>query len=412
MTIKRKPTAVVVIPTFNEAGTIGRLISHLFDVTCPDIKNWNCKLLIVDGRSPDGTALVVAEKQKSYADLDLLVEEKKEGIGAAYVKGFRRAMEKHHADVLIEFDGDFQHPPEAIAVMLGEIERGADYVLGSRKIEGGAYPEGWGFKRLFFSKAGGFLARLILFFPMNTFFKVTDATTGLKASRVKGFVDQLDMDRLYSRAFGYKLEFLFNMIRLNANVVEIPLRFRNRDTGASKITSGTPADIFRTAILLRLQDPTTQRFLKFAVVGFVGFIINVVALELFRKTSAIGSLAGFFNKYGHIRGLAVLSNKSAWAAGFAAEIAIISNFVMNNFWTFSFYKITHAPKFIFKLFQFNMTSCGAIIIQFFIIGFAVMIFGDTSLVRKAALVFAVVFLIIPYNWTIYNKIIWRKKIKR
>ncbi len=69
------------------------------------------------------------EKQKQYHGLDLLVEEKKEGIGAAYVKGFRRAMRKLKADVIIDFDGDFQHPPETIAALLGEIDKGADYVL-------------------------------------------------------------------------------------------------------------------------------------------------------------------------------------------------------------------------------------------------------------------------------------------
>ncbi len=409
---KGKPVAVVVVPTFNEAGTIVHLISHLLEITFPGIENWNCKLLIVDGRSPDNTASLVQEKLESYANLDLLVEEKKEGIGAAYVKGFRRAMEKHHADVIIEFDGDFQHPPETIEVMLAEIKKGADYVLGSRKIKGGAYPKRWGFKRLFFSKTGGLLTRLILFFPMRTFFNVTDATTGLKASRVKGFVDQLDLGRLYSRRFGYKIEFLYRMIGLNAKVVEIPLKFQTRNAGESKITAQTPGDIFKTAFLLRLHDPTTQRFLKFAVVGFIGFIINAVALELFRKTSLTENLAQFFNKYAGLRGLAVLSKKTAWAAGFAAEIAIISNFIMNNFWTFSINKETRLFKFIFQLIQFNMTSCGAIVIQFFVIGFAVMIFGDTSLVRKAALAFAVVFLIIPYNWTIYNKIIWRIKRKR
>lgn len=406
---KGEPVAVVVVPTFNEAGTIVHLISHLLDLTFPGIENWNCKLLIVDGRSPDNTASLVQEKLKSYANLDLLVEEKKEGIGAAYVKGFRRAMEKHNADIVIEFDGDFQHPPETIGTMLAKIEKGADYVLGSRRIKGGSYPKGWGFKRLLFSKAGGLLIRFILFFPTRTFFKVTDPTTGLKASRVGGFVDQLDLDHIYSRRFGYKIEFLYRMIRLNAMVIEIPLKFQTRDAGESKITSQTPGDIFRTAILLRIKDPVTKKFLKFVVVGTSGFIINLLALELFRKTSFIQNLALLFERYSDVWGISVLSRKSAWAAGFAAEIAIISNFLLNNFWTFSLNKITNVIRFFVKFFQFNLTSCGAIVIQFFVVGFAVLILGDTSLVRTVTLAFAVIFLIIPYNWTIYNKIIWRKK---
>jgi dolichol-phosphate mannosyltransferase len=406
-----KPTAVVVIPTYNESATIGRLLDHLFDITFPKIKKWNCKILIVDGKSPDNTAEIVHRKQNDYPNLDLLVEEKKEGIGAAYVKGFRRAIEHHKSDVIIEFDGDFQHPPEAIALMLDEIDKGADYVLGSRKVKGGSYPKGWGFKRLLFSKAGGLLARFILFFPMKTFFEVTDPTTGLKASRVNGFVDKLNFGHLYSRRFGYKLEFLYGMNKHKAKIVEIPLKFQSRDAGESKITSNTPLDILWTAILLRLKDPVTLKFLKFCVVGFSGFVLNVVALELFRKASFVVELSEFFNEYADVRVLAILSKKSAWAAGFAAEIAIISNYLMNNFWTFSVDKITKVLRFISKMVQFNLTSFGAIIIQFLVIGSATMIFGDTSLVRKLALVFSVVFLIIPYNWTVYNKLIWRRKKK-
>ena len=110
--------------------------------------------------------------------------------------------------------------------------------------------------------------------------------------------------------------------------------------------------------------------------------------------------------------IAILRNPSAWSAAFAAEIAIISNFVMNNFWTFRTARIVKPFKFLFKLFQFNMTSFGAVFIQFAVIGFATLIFGDTPLVRKISLVIAVVFFIVPYNWIVYNKIIWRIKARR
>src|SRR3989338_5778059 len=143
----KKPVAVVIIPTYNEAATIGEMIDYLFTKTFPGIKDWDMKLLIVDDTSPDGTYKVVRAKQKQYKNLFLSLSKDKAGIGGAYVRGFKYSMKELSADVIIEFDGDFQHPPETIPVMLAEIDTGADYVLGSRKIKGGSNPQGWGFKR-------------------------------------------------------------------------------------------------------------------------------------------------------------------------------------------------------------------------------------------------------------------------
>src|SRR3989338_7303726 len=139
----KKPVAVVIIPTYNEAATIGEMIDYLFTKTFPGIKNWQMELLIADDTSPDGTYKVVRAKQEKYKNLHLTLSAKKAGIGQAYVRGFKYAMKELSADVVIEFDGDFQHPPETIPVMLGEIDKGADYVLGSRKIKGGSNPKGW-----------------------------------------------------------------------------------------------------------------------------------------------------------------------------------------------------------------------------------------------------------------------------
>lgn len=383
--MNKQKNAVVVIPTYNESETIGKMIDHLFSVTFPESPTWNCKVLIVDAKSPDGTSEIVKEKQKKYSNLDLYIEEKKEGIGAAYVKGFRRAMEKLDADVVIEFDGDFQHPPEAIPVMLGEIDKGYDYVLGSRKIKGGSNPKGWGFKRVFFSEVGGLAARFILFFPTKKFFSITDPTTGLKASRVDGFVNKMKMDNLYSRSFGYKLEFLYQMVNLGAKVKEIPLKFQLREAGESKIASGTPKDILRTTILLRLNDPKTQSFIKFGVVGFVGYLVNALGLELFYY---LGLTAGI-------------------AAALGAELSIISNFTWNNLWTFSSKKISGVANIVKKFLAFNLTSAGAVIIQFIVVGLGTKFFGDQW--RQILLIIAIGFFIIPYNWLMYNKFIWKKK---
>ncbi len=382
---QKKPVAVVIIPTYNEAKTIGKMVKYLFRRTFPMIKHWQMKLLVVDDTSPDGTYKIVQKLQKKYPDLYLYLNPRKMGIGYAYVMGFKYAMKELNADVVIEFDGDFQHPPDTIPAMLKEIEKGADYVLGSRKIPGGSVPKAWGFKRKLFTYVGGFVARLILFFPSKAFWQITDPTTGLKASRVKGFVDRLDMDHLYSYKFGYKLEFLYKMVKLGAKVKEIPLKFQLRRAGESKIAPDTAKDIFRTVILLRWHDQTTQSFLKFATVGFIGYLVNAVGLEIFYR-------------------LGLAPN---WAAAAGAELAIISNFTFNNIWTFSYKKITGLRAVITKFITFNLTSAGAVVIQFFVVGWGTKLTGDQW--RQLWLVIAIVFFIVPYNWLMYNKIIWRKQ---
>lgn len=247
--------AVVVIPTYNEKATIGAMIDALCLEVFPKISNWECHLLIVDDTSPDKTYEIVKNKQKKFSNLHLYLNPTKAGIGNAYVKGFKYAMRELKADVVIEIDGDFQHPPRDVIKLLKEIDNGADYVMGSRKIKGGSIPNGWGLKRVFFSQMGGFVARLVMFFPLKLFWLVTDPTTGLKASRVNGFVDRMDMDHLHSLKFAYKIEFLFQMVALGAKIKEIPLKFQLRHSGVSKIDTDTAMDVFKTAAALRLENP-------------------------------------------------------------------------------------------------------------------------------------------------------------
>lgn len=392
--MEKLPVAVVVIPTYNEAGTIGEMIDTLCGKIFPQIKDWSCKLLVVDDTSPDGTYKIVEKKQKQYPSLKLYLNPTKAGIGGAYVKGFKFAMKELKADVVIEFDADFQHPPKDIPVLLDEINSGYDYVLGSRKIKGGSNPKGWGFKRVFLSEVGGFVARFVLFFPGKYFFKITDPTGGLKASRVKGFVDTIDMDHLYSRSFGYKLEFLYKMTKLGAKVKEIPLQFGLRTKGESKIEPKTAKDIFRSVFLLRWHDPTTQKFIKFGCIGLFGFIINKIGLDLFSNSlSNLIKTVGFRNFIGN---------------ALAAEVSIISNFTLNNLWTFKNEKLVWGKTMIEKFITFNLSSViSGIVIPSIIIGTGTQIFGDQY--RFLFLVIAVFFFTVPLNWFIYNLVIWKKK---
>ncbi len=387
-------TAVIVIPTYNEADNIGRMIDHLCTKTFKDIKakkglsqNWTMKILVVDGNSPDGTGKIVEKKAQKYPHVYLYTETSKDGIGAAYLKGFNYAIKKLKADFIFEFDGDYQHPPATIPIILRYLEEGFDHVIGSRKIEGGSNPKGWGFKRLFFSEVGGLAARFIMFFPFKRFWQVTDPTTGLKATRVKGFVDQMDMNynrHLLTKSFGYKLQLLYEILKMGAKFKEIPLQFKVRNAGQSKIEPQTAKDIFRVAFLVRWHDDFTQRFLKFGTVGFVGYLINATFLAFFSRRWSIEWLAWLLS----------------------TEMAIISNFTLNNLWTFKKNKISGLVPIIKKFLQFNLTSAGALLIQTTAGTIGVNLIG--SQYRQLLLPFIIVFLVLPYNWMMYNKVIWKK----
>ena len=398
---KQTQTAVVVIPTYNEADNIGAMIEHLSTKTFPDILakkggltfDWNMHILVVDGNSPDGTGDVVKKYAKKYKNVYLLTETSKDGIGAAYLKGFKYAMDKFKADFVFEFDGDFQHPPQTISVMLKKMEEGYDHVIGSRKIKGGSNPKGWGFKRLFFSEVGGLTARFILFFPFKNFFKVTDPTTGLKVTRVKGFVDKLDMDysHLLTKSFGYKLQLLFETLKMGAKYTEIPLNFQVRNAGESKIEPQTAKDIFKVAFLLRWQDEFTQKFLKFGIVGGIGFVVNIVGGRIFKNL-----LSSFVESVSLLNGI---------ANTLAAELAIISNFIWNNLWTFSKEKITDSKQLASIFLTFNASSAiTGLAIPFIVISLLTSLFGDYFLIYQVIAIFG---LTIPLNWFVYNKIIWK-----
>jgi dolichol-phosphate mannosyltransferase len=380
------------------------MIDYLNTKTFPGIQakkdgltfDWDMKLLIVDGNSPDGTAKIAQESAKKYDNTFVYVEEKKEGLGAAYAKGFKYAVDKLTADFVFEMDCDFQHPPETLPSMLKAMEDGYDYVIGSRKIKGGGEPEGRDFFRTLLTEGGGFLARFILFFPFKHFFDVTDPTTGLKVTRVKGFVDQMDLSptHFYSKKFGYKAQWLLETLDMGAKFKEVPLKFENRTSGESKFESDTSKEFLISCIKTRFYQPFVQKFLKFGVVGGFGFIINLVGLKLFN-----GLYKNFPWQIGVINFLANAT---------ASEFSIISNFTFNNLWTFSQDKITSINDLVSKFLTFNLSSIfGGIIVPSLIIGLGTQIFGDQY--RTLFLFIGVFGFTIPYNWFVYNKFIWKKK---
>lgn len=370
---------VVIICTYNEAESTPRMIEALAKVF-PQIKNHEMLALYVDDSSPDGTAKIVQECQAKYKWLHLLVNPQKGGLGAAYAAGMTYAMAKLNADYLMEFDGDFQHPPEYISQLVEQIDKGYDYVIGSRYVPGGSIPKSWGLARSLLSVVGNLVARILLILP-----KVHDVTTGFKLARVKGFMDQFDFNTLISKQFAYKVQLLFYMVNKGAKVVEVPFAFAPRTSGESKIIKNEMKETLRVIFLLQLRNPKILKLIKFGTVGFTGYIVNASTLYLFTK----------------------LQFSSVWAWGLSTELAIINNFVFNNIWTFKEQQIKGLGSLLAKFMQFNLTSSGGWLIQVAVGWITDILLGPGY--RQIVLPLSIGFIIMPYNYLMYTLVIWQKK---
>jgi dolichol-phosphate mannosyltransferase len=322
---------------------------------------------------------------KKYSNLTLFLEEKKGGLGAAYKKGMKYAVDKLGADAVIEMDADFQHDPKYILDLVEKFDQGYDYVIGSRFVKGGSVPKEWDLYRKFLTFGGGLFSRAVLFFPNIN--KVKDVSTGLKLTRVKGVLDKVDFGKV-ANGFYYKTQILYQIVNMGAKVVEVPMQFKLREKGETKMGFNTVIGTFKAVIILRLTEPKTLRFIKFGTVGFIGYVVNA-------------SFLSFFSKIG-------FQEWASWAA--STELAIISNFTFNNFWTFKSDKISGSKKLVFKFLQFNLTSAGALVIQTAVGTLGVIIFGAQY--RQLLLPFIILFLVLPYNYFMYNAVIWKTGKKR
>jgi dolichol-phosphate mannosyltransferase len=356
----------------------------------------------VDANSPDDTGKIVKEKMKKYKNLHLLSKEKG-GLGADYIAGFKYAWHKLHADAVMEMDADFQHPPRFVAPMVEAYLGGADYVIGSRYIPGGSVPSEWAASRKAISFFGNLFIRLVWLS-----LKLHDLTTGFRLTKVEGVLDKIKLDKIREqKRFAYKVDLLYQSIKNAKNIREVPLQFASRTMEQSKFNFKEMIVTFKLAIIIGIEKKI--RFIKFAVVGFIGFIVNALGIEIFRRMGFTNSLAELSAPFIGVPVLQVFTTPTSWAAALGAELAIMSNFTLNNIWTFAEKRIGlgEPRKLIKKFLEFNFTSLGAIVIQFGVVGGAVVALGDTAIIRQLALVAAIVFFIIPYNYTMYNFFIWK-----
>lgn len=374
--------AIIILPTYNERENIRELIPAIFDET-KDMVGWVIEILVVDDHSPDGTFDVVQELQKKHSRLHG-IQGKKEGLGKAYLRGFQHALDTFKPDVLFEMDADGQHPVNLIPLFLKSIDKGADFVIGSRYIPGGSIPQHWSIDRKFYSSVGSIVARLGF---MN--FSVKDWTSGFRALR-SSFVQSVIPEMEGHTGYVFQIALLDKAIKKNLKVKEIPLKFVDRIDGVSKMQS--VQFMFDALMYIFLNSS----FVKFFITGGLGFVIDFGISKYL--------IDGF-----HIF--------APLATGISAEIAIIFNFFVNNFWSFAHKKVDSSfLTYARKLIKFNLVSSGSIFIQTFGLYLALMIFGHNpysilSFSVQAWAVYKVIIImciIIPYSYILYNKVVWKE----
>lgn len=381
---------VVIIPTYNERGTIEKTVDALMDVF-KSIKDWKMSILVVDDTSPDKTYELVKELAEKNKKLHLLVNKQKSGLGGAYLKGMERAFSEMNADVVFEFDADLSHDPEKIPVFLESIEKGNQMVLGSRYIAGGSMPKEWGLHRKIMSVGGNLLIQLVF---LN--FAIKDWTSGYRAITKEVYEavsPLLDSEQFFGYTF--QIGFLYHALRKGFKIdPNIPYHFKDRVVGVSKIGPEYIKNTLLFIFKMRIKEIMRMKVFKFAVVGAMGALIQLTTLTLWR-----------------------LVVPYVFASFLSIEIAVLSNFLINNIWTFSDTKL-QVSQMPLKFIQFNLASGVSILIQLTIAFLGEKFIGLITLftlpiINKpidTGLVFAVIGILVGMVWNFfaYTNFIWKK----
>ena len=374
---------VPIIMTYNEKENIGPMLEAWLKIAKENPK-YKFEIIDADGNSPDGTGEITKKYSEKHKNIHLLSSERL-GMGRELINAFKYAIEKLDAEVIIPIDVDFQFDPFLAPKLLEKIDEGYDVVVASRHIPGGST----NFSS--FRKLTNFISDRLLAYYWAGIREVKDHAGLFRAIRVKGILDQVDLEKIDVVGFSVNMKTIYELSKVTSKFYEVPAHFGKRRAG-QETTVGLKSMKWFFKYVLEIIIQTTkirlersQQFVKFGVVGFIGFIINALGLELFYRVGLTPGLA----------------------AAFGAELAIISNFTLNNLWTFSERKIMRALDIGKKFSVFNLTSLGAIIIQFVVVGLGTKLTSDAW--RQLWLVIAIGFFIIPYNWFMYNKFIWRRK---
>src|SRR5690606_8383503 len=232
---------LVIVPTYNEIDNVPRKIPQIL------AQDPRIDVLVVDDASPDGTGMLAEEMAESEPRLHVLHRPAKEGLGRAYLEGFRWGLERGYA-LLFEMDADVSHPPEALPRMI-ELASTHDVVIGSRYVGGRVTVSNWPMSRLLVSYFGSWYARTITGMP------VRDATGGFICWR-REVLEAVELDRVRSEGYAFQIELKYRAFRKGFDLVEVPILFAERDFGESKMSRKIVREAVWRVWWLRLQAMT------------------------------------------------------------------------------------------------------------------------------------------------------------
>jgi len=234
--------ATVCLPTYNERENLEEMLRALGGVL-----REGDRVLVIDDRSPDGTGELADRLAEELAFVDVLHRERKEGLGPAYLAGFRRAL-ADGAELVLEMDCDFSHDPNDVSHLIAAAEGGADLALGSRYARGGSIPN-WGLVRRAISLGGNLYAQAVLQSSIR------DLTGGFKCFR-RRVLETIDLSAIDSRGYAFQIETTYRVLRAGFRVVEVPIAFVDRGQGHSKMSRSIVLEAVWKVPLVRLRALT------------------------------------------------------------------------------------------------------------------------------------------------------------
>lgn len=229
---------LVIIPTYNEKENIVAIIDEVLALA-------DMEVLVVDDNSPDGTGQIVKDKMKDNARIHLLERSGKLGLGTAYVAGFKYAID-HKYDFVSEMDADFSHNPKDLLRLRKACLDGADVAIGSRYVTGGGF-ENWPKNRIFISKGGSLYVRLFTSMPIK------DATGGFLCYKRK-VLETINLDKIGFTGYAFQIEMKYVAWKLGFSLKEVPIIFKDRELGVSKMNIGIIREAVSGVISLRLRN--------------------------------------------------------------------------------------------------------------------------------------------------------------
>lgn len=304
-------TALLIVPTYNEAKNIGALLTAVFGLRELVKMDWQLDVLVMDDTSPDGTAQIVQELAATkYKGRLFLHTGKKEGLGRALQRSFDAALTYRH-DVVLTMDADFSHDPQDIPALLAAIDAGADVAIGSRYIDGGLIPGNWPLGLIIRTRLATAVARWLGGVSND----INELTTNFRAMR-RHVLETIEYNSVQASGYGIQI-FLANAFTSHDfAVAEVPITFRSRAHGSSKARVKDVVEFFGIAYRLNPDSPAKQ-VMRFLTVGISGTIVNLCALWQLRE--ATGSTLPFISFL-------------------AIQISILWNFTLHNMFTFRAYR--------------------------------------------------------------------------